>query len=498
MNKQLEEKLKSLPKTPGVYFHKNAAGEIIYIGKAAVLRNRVRQYFQKSRYRDPKTDALVTEIADTDWIEVDSEIDALFLEAEQVRRYLPPYNIMLRDDKSLEYVRIDIKSDYPTVQVVRRPLDDGAEYLGPYMNGYALKRALKYLRRAFPYAVKKPIGQKRASLHYHIGLDPGLEEGRTSLEDYRANLRNLMQYLKGNRVQIMRQLEREMKEAAKQQDFEAAAKIRNQLGALQSLTRQVVFSDREFLDVSKDKALFGLAQLLNLKEPPRRLEGFDISHMQGSDTVASMVVFTNGLPDKTEYRKFKMRIPGNDDFTHMNEVVGRRLGPLNQKKWLLPSIFLIDGGKGQLGAALKARDESGIKRPMIGLAKRFEQIIIAKTDPETSFNQDFLNKIGGFVLQESADYFILQLPEAADIIKLLQRIRDESHRFAVSYHSTLKQKRTTGSILDEIPGVGAVTRKKLIKAFGSARSVMVADEPEIAKIVGLVLARRIISSKMQH
>src|SRR5476651_1965834 len=199
MSEKLATKLKKLPTTPGVYFHKNSEGEIIYVGKAANLRNRVRQYFQKSRYRDPKTDILVSEIVDVEWIELESEADALFLEAELVKRYQPPYNILLRDDKSLQFVRIDYKSDYPTVRLIRQPLDDGAEYFGPYINGFAIKRALRYLRRAFPYATSKPIGQKRANLHYHLGLDPGLEEGRTSLEQYRANLRMLMQYLRGHR-----------------------------------------------------------------------------------------------------------------------------------------------------------------------------------------------------------------------------------------------------------------------------------------------------------
>src|SRR3982750_3808808 len=168
----LDEKLKQLPVKPGVYFHKDKSGHIIYIGKAANLRNRVRQYFQKSRGFDPKTDILVSEIADTDWTEVETEADALFLEAERVRRYQPRFNILLRDDKSLQYVRIDYKSDYPTVTLVRRPLDDKAEYFGPYVNGFAVKKALRYLRRAFPYAISQPTSSSRNSLYYHLGLDP--------------------------------------------------------------------------------------------------------------------------------------------------------------------------------------------------------------------------------------------------------------------------------------------------------------------------------------
>src|SRR6185369_1021854 len=220
MNTALTEKLKDLPTSPGVYFHKDATGEIIYVGKAARLNNRVRQYFQKSRLRDPKTDALVAEIHDTDWMVVESEIEALFLEAEMVRRYMPRYNILLRDDKSMVYVRIDYDSDYPTVTTTRRPLDDGAKYFGPYLSALSIRQALKLLRRIFPYATKRTPGQKRASLHYYIGLDPGLESGKTSLEDYRANLRRLMAVVEGRKLSIERELEKDMKHKAKAQDFE--------------------------------------------------------------------------------------------------------------------------------------------------------------------------------------------------------------------------------------------------------------------------------------
>ncbi len=205
---QLEEKLKQLPREPGVYFHKDASGEIIYVGKAAVLRNRVRQYFQKSRARDVKTDVLVGEIADVDWMVVESEIEALFLEAELIRRYMPKYNILLRDDKAMAYIRIDYDSDYPTVSTTRRPLDDGARYFGPYPSLTSVRVALKLLRRIFPYATRQISGQKRATLHYHLGLDPGLEEGRTTLEEYRANLRRLMAYIEGKRKTIMIELEK--------------------------------------------------------------------------------------------------------------------------------------------------------------------------------------------------------------------------------------------------------------------------------------------------
>src|SRR5665213_1381631 len=240
MNAKLEQKLKDLPKDPGVYFHKDSKNEIIYVGKAANLSNRVSQYFQKSRARDAKTDLLVSEIVDTYWMVVASEIEALFLEAEMIRRYMPRYNILLRDDKSMSYIRIDYDSDFPTVSTTRRPLDDGARYFGQFLSTLSVRQALKLLRRVFPFATRRIAGQTRATLHYHLGLDPGLEEGKTTLEDYRANLRKLMAVIQGKRKTIEKELERDMKRASKASDFEKAAKLRNQLFALQGLDKQVI------------------------------------------------------------------------------------------------------------------------------------------------------------------------------------------------------------------------------------------------------------------
>lgn len=484
MNSSLQKKIDNVPLTPGVYFHKNATGEIIYVGKAAVLRNRVRQYFQKSRSRDPKTEALVVEIADVDWMEVDSEIEALFLEAEMIRRYMPRYNILLRDDKSMSYIRIDYDSDYPTVSTTRRPLDDKARYFGPYNSTGSISQALKLLRRVFPYATRQIAGQKRASLHYHLGLDPGLEDGRTSLEDYRANLRKLIAVIEGKRKSIEKELASDMHRAAKTKDFELAATLRNQLFSLQKLSQQVIFSDKEFLDISKDHALNELVDLLGLPKAPARIEGYDISHMQGTDVVASMVVFTNGVSNKGEYRKFKTKINQNDDFYNMNETLKRRLSAKNIKAWGKPNLVLIDGGKGQIDAAISARDERDCHDlPFIGLAKREEQIIIQKGKSNVTLNHEVLHRLGGFTT-ESDDFIVVNVPHNTNLIKLLQRIRDESHRFAVSYHHVLKSKRQVTSLLEDIPGIGPATRKKLLRTFGSVRGVTAASPAEIAAAIG--------------
>ncbi len=468
VNENIKNKLKKLPKQPGVYFHKDADGKIIYIGKAAVLKNRVSSYFQNSRQRDVKTSLLVQDIADLDWITVESEAEALFLESEFIKRYKPKYNIDLRDDKHFIYIRIPVRDEWPVISYVRRPLDDGAEYFGPYTSSDPVRRAMRQLRKAFPYVTHavSPM-PKRACLHYHIGLCPGPEVGAVTPADYKRNLRRLMLYLHGKKTKLTDQLEREMQRAAKKHDFELAATRRNQLQNLQALSKQMIFSDKESFDLRKDEGLMGLADVLGLKKLPRRIECYDISHLQGTDNVASMVVFTDGVPNKEEYRRFKMRLAGNDDYAHMREVIGRRFrersGTLRDRSlresWSQPDLLVIDGGKGQLSAAAHVLDELGITVPAIGLAKREEEIILR-------------------------DGTVIRLPFDAPALQLLQRIRDEAHRFAVTYHSLLRSRRQTTSLLDGVPGVGPATRKKLIRTFGSVAGVKEAPEAEVAKVVG--------------
>lgn len=509
----LQAKLKTLPRSPGVYFHKDAHGEVIYVGKAAVLKNRVRQYFQSTRDMDIKTRALVAEIADTDWIETDSEVDALFLESEMVKRYMPRFNILLRDDKSQLYVRINMASEWPHVSFTRNPADDKAEYFGPYYNGYALRKALRYLRKTFPYYTKAPKPTDRPSLDAHIGLEP---MGLTSAE-YKAELRKLISYLKGNRVQLIRELERDMKTAAGLQDFEVAIRLRNRLYNLRELQRRIMFGDKEFLDISKDKALSQLRTLLNLPAVPARIEGYDISHMSGSDVVASMVVFRNGVSDRAEYRKFKLKKQQNDDYASMHEVLQRRFSEKNINSWGMPDLVLIDGGKGQLEAAIRALEEKNVQVPMVSVAKREEEIIVHKTRSNiaTSTIESLMaSETPGIFVEQSGDFYIVNLhagqrnagshsgnlrggtvagAQYTDTVKLFQRVRDESHRFAISYHSTVKRQRQTASSLDTIPGVGPATRKKLLKAFGSTKGIRAASVESIAGVVGRAKASTIKS-----
>ncbi|MDB5177042.1 MAG: putative excinuclease subunit domain protein [Candidatus Saccharibacteria bacterium] len=511
MNKQLETKLKQLPSSPGVYFHKSSNGEIIYVGKAAVLRNRVRQYFQSQRDMDIKTRALVAEIDDTDWIETESEIDALFLESEMVKRYMPRFNILLRDDKSQLYVRIDMKSEWPYVCFTRNPADDGAEYFGPYYNGYAVKKALRYLRKIFPHYTKPPKVSDRPDLDSHIGLSP---LPGTSSDEYKATLRKLVRYFEGGRKSLAREIEKEMHQAAKLHDFENAARLRNRLNDLRELQRRIMFGDREFLDISKDKALSDLATILNLPKFPARIEGYDISHMGGTNVVASMVVFTNGVSNRSEYRKFKTKIEQNDDYYNMRETLERRFSPKNIQAWGKPDLLLIDGGKGQLDSAIKAMEAREVQFPIISIAKREEEIIVHRT--RSNIDTSTLEKMmvgdeQGVFVEKSGDYMIVNLHAGqrnlsshsgnlrgapitnmhADIVKLFQRIRDESHRFAVSYHTVLKRQKQTASDLEEIPGIGPATRKKLIKTFGSLRAVKTASVDDLVAAIGQDKATKI-------
>jgi excinuclease ABC subunit C len=515
MTDALTKKLKTLPGEPGVYFHKSASGEVIYVGKAASLRNRVRQYFQASRLRDAKTDALVAEIVDTDWITVETELDALFLESEMIKRYMPRYNIALRDDKSQLYVRVPLNDAYPSVTFTRGPLDDGATYFGPYYNGWAIKKALLYLRRVFPYSTHD-VMPKRLCLQYHLGLCPGVEAQKISSVEYKESLKKLLRYLRGERKVLMREIERDMKQAAKNHQFEEATILRNRLRYLKELQRQIVFGDREFMDLSKDQGLAGLKTLLGLPDVPRRIEGYDISHMSGTNNVASMVVMTNGLADKSQYRKFKMQLPGNDDFGHMRETMRRRFSAKHDD-WPKPDLIMIDGGKGQLSAAMGVVRELGLDIPMIGLAKREEEIVVHQEQSNVTLNIEGISAwarekspfdeptampMGGKALESKyvklytkdgykagmtdsgGEYVLIRLPKTSHIIKLLQRLRDESHRFAVSYHSTLKRKAATKSILDDIPGVGPASRKKLIASFGSGRGVKEATREQLVAVLG--------------
>lgn len=503
MNQALADKLKTLPASPGVYFHKDQSGEVIYVGKAAVLKNRVRQYFSSSP-KDLKTTKLVQHIAMTDWIETDSEIDALFLENEMIKRYLPKYNILLRDDKNNSYVRINFHDEYPLVTTTRAPADDGANYIGPFYGGAPLRKALRYLRKTFPYLAKP--GDRQSALLKQLGLVPS-----GSSTDYRADLHQLVRYLKGGRVKLQREITKEMKQASDRQDYETALRLRNKLTSLNELRRQIIFGRDEFMDISKDKALMEAKQLFQLADIPRRLECYDISHQSGQNVVGAMVVATNGVADKREYRKFQIHRHRNDDFAAMAEVMERRFSP-RHLSWGVPDLIIVDGGEPQLRAVHRLV----LNIPLVGLAKRNDELIVSKhyshIRPE-GIQHLLANPEPGVLVTDRGDYYSLNFHLGAhhsashsftmlgettvnrytDLLKLLQRLRNESHRFAISYHRSLKTRGQTGNLLESIPGVGPATRRKLLRRFGSVQQVRQSEEAELARVVGAKLAHRIKS-----
>ena len=417
MTANVQDKLKQLPSAPGVYFHKNAKGEIIYVGKAAVLKNRVRQYFQNTK-KDPKTAALVAEIADLDWIVVDTEMDALFLESEMIKRYKPKWNILLRDDKTVSYVRIDLKSPVPYVSITRQPLDDSATYVGPFYAKGTLSQALRILRKVFPYYDKPFDGKK--TLNTDLGLTPGIEISAATPAEYKRNLRKLIRYLEGGREKLLKDLEKQMKTAAKDGKYEEAAEARNQLFGLKELRRKIVFSDKEALDLSGDQSLRELQRLLHLPEPPRRIEGYDVSHQSGTNAVASMVVFTNGVSDRAEYRKFKIKKQQNNDTASLREVLERRL---KHTEWPYPDLIILDGSKGQLSA---------IRDLLIP-----HHIPAIARDKSGDHAKNAAVKI---VYPIKDGYKTIPLPSSSHVAKLIARIDEESHRFAITYHHLLKRK----------------------------------------------------------
>lgn len=419
MRAQLLEKLKALPAEPGVYLHKNAGGQVIYVGKAAVLKNRVRQYFHHTR-KDPKTAALVREIATTDWIVVDTEMDALFLESELIKRYMPKWNILLRDDKTVSYIRIDMKSEIPYVSFTRTPQDDRATYIGPFYGKTAVAQALRILRRVFPYYDKPYDGKK--TLNTDLGLTPGIEVGKTTPEAYKRELRKLRLYLEGGRKALIHILEKQMQRAAEEERFEDAAAARKQLFGLKELQKKIVFSDKEFLDISSDQALVDLQMMLHLPNPPRRIEGYDISHQSGTNAVGSMVVFVNGVSDRSEYRKFKLRRQQNDDTASLREVIERRL---KHAEWDYPDLVILDGGIGQVNAVRALLAE--------------KQIAVIGRDKAGDHTRNAAVRI--IIPEGDADFRALLLSPDSHVAKLIARIDDEAHRFAITYHTLLKRQK---------------------------------------------------------
>ncbi|MFP4473718.1 MAG: excinuclease ABC subunit UvrC [Candidatus Omnitrophota bacterium] len=418
----IREKVKQLPNTPGVYLMKDAGGEVIYVGKAVDLRKRVQSYFRKRKTRS-KTDFLVENIADIRVIQAQSEAEALILEASLIKKYTPKYNIDLRDDKTYPYIEITGER-YPRICVVRpkwgrSPIFQKNEknrapspiYYGPYTNPRLIREALGIMRRVFPFRTCDPYPDK-VCLDYHIGLCEGPCEGFQTRRDYLSNIRNVRLILEGKKDTLYRKLTRRMEKLSREQRFEEAAKARDQLRALGAL-----YSGTK--DINYFKEAEQLKRALDLPRVPERIETFDISNIMGQQSVGSMVAFFNGKPDKNNYRRFRIKtVKGIDDFQMMAEVVRRRYSRLKREGRAYPDLIVVDGGKGQLSAAFGQLDQLDIDIPMIGLAKREEEVYLpARRAP-------------------------VVLPRNSLGLQLLQRCRDEAHRFAVAYHRKLRDKKT--------------------------------------------------------
>ena len=576
------DKVRNLTTQPGVYLWKNDRGQIIYVGKAVNLRNRVRSYVRHDAKRAPKVTAMMSHAADVETIVVANEMEALILENTLIKKHRPRYNIMLRDDKTYPYIKVTVQEDYPRVFMTRRVHRDGARYFGPFADAGAVHRVLKLIQRAFRIRSCRTMQADRPCLQYHLHHCDAPCVHYITKGEYGKLVEQAVDILEGRDTGVVRRLQEQMEAAAEEMEFEKAAMYRDQITAVKVIQEQQnittvgggdmdvlgfagdagqtcvqiytirqgrlmgretfslensadetaaaltsavldqyyvdgVFVPKEIivsavedkedyerrltlqkgqnvalvipqrglkkklLTMAEDNArvlleqrrlqwqhdtdktsgaVEALARVLDLPRLPERMECFDISHTQGIETVASMVVFEHGRPAKQEYRRFKLKtVQGKpDDFKSMAEIMGRRYG---ERDWPAPDLIVIDGGKGQLHAALPIIREAGCEAPVISLAKRIEEVFV----------------------EGRSDSIILShhTPE----LQLLQAIRDEAHRFAITYHRSLRGKRNLVSILDHIEGIGPKRRKALWGAFKNLDAMKAATVEELAAVPGM-------------
>jgi excinuclease ABC subunit C len=590
----LEEKLAGLPDRPGVYLYKDGKGQVIYVGKAASLKPRVRSYFQESRPHDAKTDALVRQIKDLEYIVTDNELEALMLEANLVRKHRPRYNIILRDDKHYPFLKLTTNEEFPRLVVARRVLNDGATYYGPFYPATAMRETLRLTRQLFPLrtcAIKIDGRLERPCVQYYIHRCNAPCTGWETREGYTRTVADVERFLEGKDEDLALNLAGEMETAARELKFERASVLRDQIQSLnkvrerqkiisteqvdqdvlgvvrqgsdacvelffvrkgrlvgqeaffldrvagwsdgeilsafvrQFYSRRVVpapeilvsedvteselltewlsglagrrvqlhapqrGSKREFVAMAESNAAIALqhhllsrgnrqqlvmddiARGLGLPGPPNRIEGYDISHIQGSEQVGSMVVWENGDMKKDDYKRFRIRdVVGSDDVAALREMLRRRFGRALEQGTPLPDLVLIDGGRGQLNVGLSVLQELGLDYlPVIALAKQREEV----------YRGDALAPI--------------LLDPTSPALHTLQKIRDEAHRFAISYHKKLRTRRTLSSVLDAIPGVGPTIRTSLLKTLGSAKRVRESSVAELSAVPKVTprLAQRI-------
>jgi excinuclease ABC subunit C len=595
----LEEKIESLPTGPGVYQHKDVQGKVLYVGKAKNLRSRVRQYFQKSRNLDGRIEQMLSRATDIEIIVTDSEVEALILEANLIKKVKPRYNVNLKDDKSYPYIVIT-NEPFPRVFITRQIRRDGSRYFGPYTDVKNVRAALKAIRdifmiRSCNFLINDDTIEKKKfkiCLDYHIKKCEGPCEGLVTQERYGVMIEQVAALLRGKTETLIARLRSEMEELAGRKEFEDAAILRDRIKGLQAYSERQKVADLDALDrdivafaaegddacgvvfviregkmigrrhyymnniesrlpselietllqqhyleaedlpqeillpaepensasvrewlsgrrgsavqlrvplegeeaklvrLSRTNAQFLLDELkvqrmkrtdyvphaltslqrdLRLDRVPKRIECFDISNTQGTDAVASLVVFVDGKARKSEYRKFKIRtVEGPDDFASMREVVERRYVRLLEEQETMPDLIMVDGGKGQLSSAVEVLGKLGLSGiPVIGLAKRLEEVFLpGQSEPEL-------------------------LAKTSGALRLLQQVRDEAHRFAITFHRSLREKRTLQTELDLIKGIGKKRAQELLEVFGSVQGVRFASEDQLAEVTGGKTARRI-------
>jgi len=471
MPADLKEKVRALPDRPGVYLMKDRLGRIIYVGKAKSLRKRVSSYFQPGRARalrhQPKIRTLIELIADFDTVEVKSEPEALLLEGKLIKQWRPKYNTDFTDDKRFLLVRVHPGEELPRFTLTRFRKDDAARYFGPFAHSGLLRRTLATMRRQFGIVlgdtrpVRLPDGRYR--LYDDVRGELYGWPNEVDPADYARRVAEACAFLDGKSREWLEELRAEMQARAAKQEFEKAAELRDVVLALERTLARTRKFTRDLTRLRPDEeALRALQEALGLEAPPAHLECFDISHISGTFVVASMVHFTDGRPDKDRYRRFAIKsFIGNDDFRAMEEVVGRRYRRLLAEKKMFPDLVVIDGGRGQIAAALKAfMALDCMPPPLIGLAKKHETIIFP--DARAPLN----------------------LPAGHAGLNLLQRLRDEAHRFANTYNAQLRSRKIRESVLDEFPGLGPVRRAALLAHFGSIDALRAASAERIAEAPG--------------
>ena len=428
----LLEKAKTLPKSPGVYLMKDSAGRVIYVGKSASLRDRVSSYFLPSTKLEIKKAPMLDVVVDFDILETDSEVEALLAENRLIKDIQPRFNARLLDDKTYPYLEVTTGEQYPGVYVTREPQRKGVKLYGPFTSVYALKEAVTHLQKAFKFRtchldiVEEDLKKRffRPCLLYAIDQCTAPCADKVSREAYSDDIRKLTRFLDGDRKTILREVEKDMYTASQNMDFEKAAKLRDELKALQALGKRAAKGDQEYWQPeafvnNPQEGVTALQDVLKLPEPPRILETFDIAHLQGSEMVGSMVCFIDGRPFKDSYRRYKIKHgQGNNDFLSLQEVVSRRYRDAGENRELFPDVICIDGGLGQLHAAMEVFKQMDVHPPMvISLAKKEELIYTQDRGSEP-----------------------LRLPRNHLGLKLLQYSRDEAHRFAQNYHHILRRK----------------------------------------------------------